>query len=105
MKRKISSNFHMLLFIAVILISLVDCQKTNEKAAKEVGSNDQKPVIQPQGRMPATNLYYSKECQDDITRYCPRAKNTILTDMAVLQCIHNEVADLNLIDKPCHNVI
>jgi hypothetical protein len=49
-------------------------------------------------------LYYSKECQDDIARYCPNGQNTELSDLAVLRCIHNQVADLGLIDKQCHNV-
>jgi hypothetical protein len=49
-------------------------------------------------------LYYSKECQDDIARYCPNGQNNELSDLAVLRCIHNQVADLSLIDKQCHNV-
>jgi hypothetical protein len=49
-------------------------------------------------------LYYSKECQDDIARYCPNGQNTELSDLAVLRCIHNQVADFSLIDKQCHNV-
>jgi hypothetical protein len=49
-------------------------------------------------------LYYSKECQDDISKYCQRADKIVLNDIAVLQCIHNEVQDFNKIDKACHNV-
>lgn len=56
-------------------------------------------------RQPNSNLYYSKECRDDIDRHCLNARKVVLTDLAVLQCIHNEVPDLNLIDKECHNVI
>lgn len=55
-------------------------------------------------RSPNTKLFYSKECQDDIIRYCRKARNTELSDLAVLQCIYNEVPDLNAIDKECHNV-
>jgi hypothetical protein len=51
-----------------------------------------------------SNLYYSKECQTEIMRYCPRASKTELSDMAVLQCIHNQVQDFNAISKDCHNV-
>ena len=77
------------------------------QAKEENNENQQKPkkVSSSLIRELPITLYYSRECQDDITRYCPKAKSTILTDMAVLQCIHNEVPDLNLIDKPCHNVI
>jgi hypothetical protein len=93
-------------------IKLIDIKpkdtKLTETDTKSKDTGSQKPAIQPESGKdrpgPATKLFYSKECQDDITRHCPRAKNTVLTDMAVLQCIHNEVADLNLIDKPCHNV-
>jgi hypothetical protein len=55
-------------------------------------------------RTPKANLYYSKECQTEIMRYCPRASKTELSDMAVLQCIHNQVQDFNAISKDCHNV-
>ncbi len=55
-------------------------------------------------RTQGVTLYYSKECQDDIARYCPSAQNSELSDLAVLRCIHNQVSDLNLIDKECHNV-
>ncbi len=55
-------------------------------------------------RTPKANLYYSKECQPEIMRYCPRASKTELSDMAVLQCIHNQVADFSAISKDCHNV-
>jgi hypothetical protein len=113
MKWELSFNISTLLLVAALLIGLANCQndKPNDASENKPGENtnqksqDNKPAIQPLSRMPNANLYYSKECQDDITRYCPKAKNAILTDMAVLQCIHNEVADLNLIDKPCHNVI
>lgn len=56
-------------------------------------------------RSPSANLFYSKECQDDIRRFCPNPGNVEMSDMTVLQCIHNQVSDLSQIDKECHNLL
>lgn len=48
-------------------------------------------------------LYSSPECQNEILQYCPRAKNP-MGDVKVLQCIHNNLPDLNILTKECQNV-
>ncbi len=60
------------------------------------------PSVVKRGSM--NKLYFSPECQDDIKEYCPKSKKIELNDLSVLQCIYNEVPDLNVIDKECHHV-
>ena len=49
-------------------------------------------------------LYYSPECQDDIREYCPKSNKIELNDLAVLQCIHNEVKSLSSLNTDCQHV-
>ena len=76
--------------------------------AVELDDNQQRPEPNIK-RTQNAQLFYSKECQDDINRYCLNDRKSVstteLSDLAVLQCIHNKVPDLNLIDKECHHVI
>ena len=55
-------------------------------------------------RVAKASLYTSKECESEIMRYCPRANRIELSDMAVLQCIYNQVADLSRVSADCQNV-
>lgn len=74
-----------------------------EALESDNNNNRPEPSIK---RTQNAKLFYSKECQDDINRYCLSLSKSLteLSDLAVLQCIHNKVPDLNLIDKECHHV-
>ena len=85
------------LVLASLILVVIQCA-----AAAAAAAEDQPNMFVK--RTPKANLYYSKECQTEIMRYCPRASKTELSDMAVLQCIHNQVQDFNAISKDCHNV-
>lgn len=88
------------LFVVITVIVLGSVSPNN---AQQLNQEQQQPEPSIRRNQNA-KLFYSKECQDDITRYCRKARNTELSDLAVLQCIYNEVPDLNAIDKECHNV-
>ncbi len=62
------------------------------------------PTTVRSNRVNKNKLYNSPECQQDILEYCPRAKQVELNDLAVLQCIHNEVKSLNMLSSECHHV-
>ena len=89
--------------LALILVRADDDGKRKRREEKNKKDED-KPVRPPLKRSQSTLLYYSKECSDDLRRYCPAARNNELNDLAVLQCIYNEVPDLTKIDAECHNV-
>lgn len=91
-------------FLLLCCYCQVDQVRADNNNDQNLNNNQQQQPELNIGRSPNAKLYYSKECQDDISRYCLNAKKVELSDLTVLQCIHNEVPDLNLIDKECHNV-
>lgn len=96
-------RFRYTVLVALILYS-ISAAAEDEQPQNKVDNNKIPKSNKLLKRTPQANIYYSKECADDILRFCPRARKMELSDVAVLQCIHNEVQDLNLIDKECHNV-
>jgi hypothetical protein len=64
----------------------------------------------PVPRKPLFMLYESDECKNDIKQFCDHNdnnnynRNSQLSDLAILQCFHNQVKDLNGLDLKCQNV-
>ena len=107
---KICNFVFVTIAILVAIIDSIRAEKENASLNAD-NENDKLPaqsVPKKQqlslNREPDTGLYYSRECQNDIAIHCPKASKMILSDIAVLQCIHNEVQDLSKIDQSCHNV-
>jgi len=113
---KISTLF-LLVIVALNLLlaheSLAQDQNQQEKppADQKQSNAENSPVNLLSSKQPSVvkrgsmnKLYFSPECQDDIKEYCPKSKKIELNDLSVLQCIYNEVPDLNVIDKECHHV-
>ena len=110
--KKLETNFKLVITLAIILslCKTYSTQQQQQSQQPQQQQNENKispPITQinkviRRGSM--NKLYYSPECQDDIREYCSRSKNIELNDLAVLQCIYNEVQDLSQIDKECHHV-
>ena len=72
--------------------------------------NADSPSIESKVKPPVINkskkaqLYNSAQCHDNIVKYCPRSRQTELTDMSVMQCIYNEIKDLSVLDVECQHV-
>jgi hypothetical protein len=94
---KFSTGFTMKLngFLIVVIASLLGSPTCAQEA-------DQ-PQNQQARKVFNTNLYDSKECHDDIIKYCP-SKGDQVSNVAVLKCMYDQVKDLGLIDKECHHV-
>ena len=88
-------NKFLYVFALSLLVLIVNVYSQNPEPVKQ----------EPRKRPSANKIYNSPECQEDIQKYCPRAKKFELNDLAILQCIYNEVQDLKVIDGECQSVI
>lgn len=90
-------TIHLLVIIFLIHVHRIESQTPNGQSQNSVN------------RKPTSSLHQSEECQSDINRYCSTDNSNfspkrLLTNIQVLQCIYNNVADYNSIDKKCQNV-
>ena len=63
-------------------------------------------VVRPEGKATDNNtLFSSKECSDDIQKYCQNILGNGMTDVAVLRCLNYRMESLSELNSECQHVI
>ena len=102
--KKLNNVFVSIFTVVVLVIGVYSQNAQPPQAAPQAEAQPQTPPQNIIRRQASNRLFHSPECSDQIQRFCPRAKKIELNDLAVLQCIHNEVQDLSSIDIECQHV-
>ena len=110
MKSICSSLLILMLAWACLLSTVHSARSPDQQEQGGGGDNNAKqnvrraPAQRPVRRQMGVELYKSKECRDDLFKYCPMARENELNDLAVMQCFYDQVADLSVLDEECQHV-
>ena len=91
-------------FVCLSLFSAVQNARSPDEEADDRQNPRRAPAQRPLRRQMSTDLYKSKECRDDLFKYCPIARENELNDLAVMQCFYDKVPDLSVLDEECQHV-
>lgn len=61
-------------------------------------------AVKPEGQSPGNTLFSSKECGDDVQKYCQNLSGTFMTDVAVLRCLSDRMESLSELNTECQHV-